>query len=62
GNLGLREVVMAAVSTQLGASYAVGMAAASIDRVVLLFYTVGTGLPGLYALRRRGPFRAEKRP
>ncbi|HEX6273487.1 MAG TPA: lysylphosphatidylglycerol synthase transmembrane domain-containing protein [Polyangiaceae bacterium] len=62
GNLGLREVVMAAVSTQLGASYAVGMAAASIDRVVLLFYTVVTGLPGLYALRRRGPFRAEKRP
>jgi uncharacterized protein (TIRG00374 family) len=60
GNLGLREVVMAAISTQLGASYAVGMAAASIDRVVLLFYTVVTGVPGLYALRRRGPFRAPK--
>jgi uncharacterized membrane protein YbhN (UPF0104 family) len=58
GNLGLREVAMAAVSALLGSSYAIGMAAASIDRVVLLAYTIATGVPGLSALRRRGPFRA----
>jgi uncharacterized membrane protein YbhN (UPF0104 family) len=58
GNLGLREVAMAAVSTLLGTSYEVGMAAASIDRAVLLVYTVASGLPGLYSLRRRGPFKA----
>jgi uncharacterized membrane protein YbhN (UPF0104 family) len=57
GNLGLREVAMAAVSTLLGASYEVGIAAASIDRAVLLVYTVISGLPGLYSLRRRGPFK-----
>jgi uncharacterized membrane protein YbhN (UPF0104 family) len=59
GNLGLREVAMAAVSTLLGTSYQVGMAAASIDRALLLAYTVASGLPGLYALRRRGPFKAD---
>jgi len=58
GNLGLREVAMAALSTVLGSSYGVGMAAASIDRVVLLVYTIVTGVPGLYALRRRGLFRS----
>ena len=58
GNLGLREVAMAAVSTVIGSSYQVGMAAASIDRAMLLAYTVVSGLPGLYALRRRGPFKA----
>jgi len=58
GNLGLREVAMAALATQLGASYAVGMAAASIDRVVLLGYTVLTGVPGLIWIRKRGPFKA----
>jgi len=59
GNLGLREVAMAAISTLLGSSYAIGLAAASIDRVVLLAYTVATGVPGLSLLRRRGPFRAD---
>jgi uncharacterized membrane protein YbhN (UPF0104 family) len=58
GNLGLREVAMAAVSTLLGTSYEVGIAAAAIDRAVLLVYTVVSGLPGLYSLRRRGPFKA----
>jgi uncharacterized membrane protein YbhN (UPF0104 family) len=58
GNLGLREVAMAAVSTLLGTSYEVGIAAAAIDRAVLLAYTVASGLPGLYSLRRRGPFKA----
>jgi uncharacterized membrane protein YbhN (UPF0104 family) len=60
GNLGLREVAMAAVAALLGSSYAVGMAAASIDRVVLLAYTIATGVPGLSALRRRGPFRGSR--
>jgi uncharacterized membrane protein YbhN (UPF0104 family) len=57
GNLGLREVAMAGVSTLLGTSYEIGMGAASIDRAVLLAYTVVSGLPGLYSLRRRGPFK-----
>jgi uncharacterized membrane protein YbhN (UPF0104 family) len=55
GNLGLREIVLAVVSAQLGSSYPIGMAAASIDRVVLLGYTVISGVPGLIALGRRGP-------
>lgn len=57
GNLGLRELALAVVWSSLGASYALGMAAASIDRMVLLLYTVATGLPGVYSLRRRGLFR-----
>ncbi len=58
GNMGLRELALAGLSTHLSASYSVGMAAASIDRVVLLVYTVVTGLPGLYKLRKRGPFKS----
>jgi uncharacterized membrane protein YbhN (UPF0104 family) len=61
GNLGLREVAMAAISTVLGSSYGVGMAAASIDRVVLLAYTIVTGIPGLLSLRRRGLVGAKAR-
>jgi uncharacterized membrane protein YbhN (UPF0104 family) len=57
GNLGLRELVLAGLATALGTSYAVGMAAASVDRVVLLAYTVVAGVPGLFTLRRRGPFK-----
>jgi uncharacterized membrane protein YbhN (UPF0104 family) len=57
GNLGLRELALAAIATALGTSYAVGMAAASVDRVVLLAYTVVAGVPGLFTLRRRGPFK-----
>ena len=53
GNLGLRELAMAAVATVLGSSYGVGIAAASIDRVVLLGYTVVSGLPGIWSLRKR---------
>ena len=58
GNLGLRELALAGMATLLGSSYAVGVAAASIDRVVLLAYTVVAGLPGLWALRRRSLFRS----
>jgi len=57
GNLGLRELALAVVWSSLGASPALGMAAASIDRVVLLLYTVASGLPGVFSLRRRGLFR-----
>jgi uncharacterized membrane protein YbhN (UPF0104 family) len=58
GNLGLRELAMAAVSTLVGTSYEVGIGAATVDRAILLVYTVASGLPGLYSLRRRGPFKA----
>jgi uncharacterized membrane protein YbhN (UPF0104 family) len=53
GNLGLRELAMGAVTAALGSSYAVGIAAASIDRVVLLGYTVLSGVPGIWSLRSR---------
>ena len=53
GNLGLRELAMGGVTAALGSSYAFGIAAASIDRVVLLGYTVVSGLPGIWSLRSR---------
>jgi uncharacterized protein (TIRG00374 family) len=53
GNLGLRELAMGGVTAALGSSYAFGIAAASIDRVVLLGYTVVSGLPGIWSLQRR---------
>jgi uncharacterized membrane protein YbhN (UPF0104 family) len=55
GNIGLRELALAASSTLLGNAYGVSVAAASLDRVVLLVYTLISGLPGLYALRKRRP-------
>jgi uncharacterized membrane protein YbhN (UPF0104 family) len=58
GNLGLREMVLALISSQLGTTQMIGMAAATLDRAVSLPYTILIGLPGIYALRRRGPFRA----
>lgn len=59
GNLGLREIALAAISTQLAISYSVGIAAASIDRVVLLIYTFVAGVPGLFVLRKRGYLQGE---
>lgn len=56
GNLGLREIALAELAGVLGNAYAVGVAAASIDRAVLLGYTILSGVPGLLALRRRVPF------
>lgn len=55
GNLGLRELLLSMVSLELGTGRSLGMAAASIDRVVTIVYMLATGLPGLFALRRRGP-------
>lgn len=60
GNLGLRELVLSLAAVELGSTQALGMAAASMDRVVMLAYVVMTGIPGLYSLRRRGPFRSSE--
>jgi len=54
GNLGLREVVLSFAAAELGSTQTLGMAAASIDRVVLLAYVIAIGVPGLYSLKRRG--------
>ncbi|MEY2935562.1 MAG: hypothetical protein RL033_6311 [Pseudomonadota bacterium] len=53
GNLGLREIVVSIVAGELGASRTLGLAAASIDRVVSLGYVVLVGLPGIYSLKAR---------
>lgn len=47
GNLGVRELVLGAAAGAAGGSPAIAMAAASLDRAVMLAYTVVTGLPGL---------------
>lgn len=57
GNLGLRELVLSLASAELGSTQMLGMAAASMDRVVLLAYVVAAGVPGLYSIRRRGLFQ-----
>ncbi|HKO92301.1 MAG TPA: lysylphosphatidylglycerol synthase transmembrane domain-containing protein, partial [Polyangiaceae bacterium] len=54
GNLGLREVVLSFAAAELGSTQTLGMAAASMDRVVLLAYVIAVGVPGLYSLERRG--------
>jgi uncharacterized membrane protein YbhN (UPF0104 family) len=53
GNLGLREMLVSLVATGFGAAHWVGLAAASIDRLVNMAYTVASGLPGLHMLRLR---------
>jgi uncharacterized membrane protein YbhN (UPF0104 family) len=57
GNLGLREMVLSLVAGELGSTHTIGMAAASMDRVVLLAYIVIVGVPGLYVIRGRGLFK-----
>jgi uncharacterized membrane protein YbhN (UPF0104 family) len=57
GNLGLREMVLSLVAGELGSTHTIGMAAASMDRVVLLAYIVLVGVPGLHVIRRRGLFK-----
>jgi uncharacterized membrane protein YbhN (UPF0104 family) len=52
GNIGLREVVLGAVSEIAGGSAVLGMAAASLERAVILGYTILAGLPGVYYVRR----------
>lgn len=55
GNLGLRELVLSLAAAELGSTQSLGMAAASIDRVVLLAYVVALGVPSLFSLKRRSP-------
>jgi uncharacterized membrane protein YbhN (UPF0104 family) len=67
GNLGLRELVLSLVAAELGSTHTLGMAAASIERVVLLAYIVALGIPGLLSVRRRAlrgepALRAEQKP
>jgi uncharacterized membrane protein YbhN (UPF0104 family) len=62
GNLGLRELALSVVAAQLGSSQVIGMAATSMDRVVLLAYIVLVGIPGMYRIRRRGLFRTARAP
>jgi uncharacterized membrane protein YbhN (UPF0104 family) len=57
GNLGLRELVLSFAAAELGSTQTIGMAASSMDRVVLLAYIVAIGVPGLHALRRRKLFQ-----
>jgi uncharacterized membrane protein YbhN (UPF0104 family) len=57
GNLGLRELVLSFAAGELGSTQTIGMAASSMDRVVLLAYIVAIGVPGLYSLRRRKSFQ-----
>jgi uncharacterized membrane protein YbhN (UPF0104 family) len=54
GNLGLRELVISVLAGELGSSQGIGLAAASVERVVSLGYIVLTGLPGIHSLRNRG--------
>jgi uncharacterized membrane protein YbhN (UPF0104 family) len=54
GNLGLRELVISVLAGELGSSQPIGLAAASVERVVSLVYIVLTGLPGIHSLRNRG--------
>jgi uncharacterized membrane protein YbhN (UPF0104 family) len=52
GNIGLRELLVGALSGAMGFSPALGMAAATIDRAVVLSYTFVVGVPSLLAIRR----------
>lgn len=52
GNMGVRELVLAALSGATGTSATIGAAAASLDRAVLLGYALVVGAPGLYFVRR----------
>ena len=53
GNLGLREIVVSVMSAEFGTSQSIGLAAASIDRVVSLLYAVTVGLPGIRSVSSR---------
>ncbi|HLV64221.1 MAG TPA: lysylphosphatidylglycerol synthase domain-containing protein [Polyangiaceae bacterium] len=52
GNIGLRELLLGGLWGIIGGSPAVGMAAATLDRAVLLVYTVIAGVPGIVHVRR----------
>ena len=52
GNLGLRELLVGALAGAMGFSPALGMAAATLDRAVVISYTFVVGMPSLLAIRR----------
>lgn len=52
GNLGVRELLLGGAWGLIGGSPTLGMAAASLDRAVLLVYTVAAGVPGVVHVRR----------
>lgn len=52
GNLGLRELLVGALAGAMGFSPALGMAAATLDRAVIISYTFVVGMPSLLAIRR----------
>jgi uncharacterized membrane protein YbhN (UPF0104 family) len=66
GNLGLRELLLGAISAAGGGSATVGMAAASLEGAVTWGWAVVSGFPGLIALKRLGvtdrPWVAAARP
>lgn len=52
GNLGVRELLLGGVWGLIGGSPMLGVAAASLDRAVLLAYTLAAGVPGVLHVRR----------
>lgn len=52
GNLGLRELLVGALSGAMGFPPQLGMAAATLDRAVIISYTFVVGMPSLLAIRR----------
>jgi uncharacterized membrane protein YbhN (UPF0104 family) len=46
-NIGLRELVLGALAGVLGRRSIVGVAAASLERAILLAYSVAAGIPGI---------------
>ncbi len=63
-NLGLRELVLGGIAGVIGGSSLIGVAAASLERAVILVYTTVAGLLGLHHTRRvlRGHARADGEP
>ena len=53
GNLGIREFVLGAAAGAAGGSPILAMAAASLDRAVMIAYTLVAGVPGLVHWQRK---------
>jgi hypothetical protein len=50
-NIGLRELVLGALAGVIGRTSIVGVAAASLERAILLGYSVAAGIPGIHYSR-----------
>lgn len=57
-NIGLREIVLGALAGVLGNTSVLGVAAASLERAVLLGYSVAAGIPGIRYSRVASRVRA----